>query len=87
MKYKCPCCGFYTLSERPGSWEICEVCFWEDDPVQREDEAFIGGANDVSLKQARKNYAAFGACEERFTQCVRPPFDHEKSEVDQNPDS
>ncbi len=79
MKYKCPCCGFYTLSERPGPWEICEVCFWEDDPVQREDEAYTGGANTVSLRQARKNYIEFGVCEERHKQCVRPPFESEKS--------
>ncbi|MFF1770133.1 CPCC family cysteine-rich protein [Streptomyces sp. NPDC058249] len=28
--YGCPCCGFLTLDER-GSYEICPVCFWEDD--------------------------------------------------------
>ncbi len=82
MKYKCPCCGLYTLSEGPGAWEICEVCFWEDDPVQREDEAYAGGANAVSLKQARKNYSKFGACEERHKRYVRPPFDYEKRKID-----
>lgn len=29
-KYKCPCCGCYTLDER-GAYDICPVCFWEDD--------------------------------------------------------
>lgn len=29
-KYKCPCCGFYTLDER-GAYDICPVCFWEDE--------------------------------------------------------
>ncbi|MEV0490026.1 CPCC family cysteine-rich protein [Streptomyces atratus] len=28
--YRCPCCGFVTLGER-GNYEICSVCFWEDD--------------------------------------------------------
>lgn len=40
-KYKCKCCGYYTLSEKPldhngypGTFEICPVCFWEDDSIQ-----------------------------------------------------
>jgi hypothetical protein len=41
-----------TLPE-VGAWEICEVCNWEDDPVQREDPNLAGGANEPSLKQAR----------------------------------
>ena len=28
--YRCPCCGFRTLGTR-GGFEICAVCFWEDD--------------------------------------------------------
>ena len=82
MRYKCPCCGFYTLSEEPGTWEICKVCFWEDDPIQRENETFAGGANCVNLMQARENYIEFGACEVRYKQCVRPPADYEKSRGD-----
>ena len=30
MKYKCFCCGYLTLPAR-GEFEICPVCFWEDD--------------------------------------------------------
>ena len=29
-KVKCLCCGFRTLEER-GYFDICPVCFWEDD--------------------------------------------------------
>lgn len=29
-KFACPCCGCLTLDER-GGYDICEVCFWEDD--------------------------------------------------------
>ncbi len=29
-KYACPCCGCLTLDER-GEYDICPVCFWEDD--------------------------------------------------------
>ena len=63
MNYKCPCCGFYTFKEKPdGGYDICPVCFWEDDLIQSNDEDYCGGANNVSLRQARANYAAFGAC-------------------------
>ena len=29
-KFACPCCGCRTLNER-GAYDICPVCFWEDD--------------------------------------------------------
>ncbi|UOX88817.1 hypothetical protein MUY14_45345 [Amycolatopsis sp. FBCC-B4732] len=32
--YPCPCCGHLAFGEPPGSYGICGVCFWEDDPVQ-----------------------------------------------------
>ena len=72
-RYACPCCGFLTLEEpERGNYEICPVCFWEDDPVQLEDPDYVGGANDVSLNQARQNFAALRVSEERFR---RPTYD------------
>lgn len=53
--YPCPCCTNLTLSEL-GVYEICEVCGWEDDPVQSADPTFEGGANEESLTQARKRW-------------------------------
>ncbi len=74
MKYKCPCCGYYTFKERPnGCYSICPVCFWEDDLIQMNDEHYEGGANAVSLVQARKNFITFGACEEKMIPYVRKP--------------
>lgn len=29
-KHKCLCCGYRTLKER-GGYDICPVCFWEDE--------------------------------------------------------
>ncbi len=29
-KYRCLCCGYQTLDTR-GEYDICPVCFWEDD--------------------------------------------------------
>ena len=80
MKYKCPCCGFYTVDEKPrGNYDICPVCFWEDDPLQLEDETYEGGANRVSLRLARENFAEFGACEREMIKFVRPPLENEKA--------
>ncbi|WP_429318298.1 CPCC family cysteine-rich protein [Paraburkholderia sp. GAS448] len=48
----CPCCNSLTLTEH-GGYEICDVCGWEDDPVQSNDPTFAGGANQNSLNEAR----------------------------------
>jgi len=56
-KYKCPCCEELTLKERsPGTFEICENCYWEDDIIQFKDPNYRGGANDMSLNEARQRY-------------------------------
>jgi len=51
----CPCCGSRVLSEA-GAYEICPVCNWEDDPVQSANALYVGGANKISLGEARKNW-------------------------------
>ena len=54
-KKQCACCGEYTLTA--GSvYEICPVCGWEDDDIQNGDPDFDGGANDMSLNQAKEAY-------------------------------
>ena len=53
MRYSCPACGFLVFSEVPGSYEICAVCGWEDDPVQLANPCTEGGANRESLKDAQ----------------------------------
>lgn len=78
-RYGCPCCGFLTLDEAPpGTFAICPVCFWEDDEVQFRDPLYEGGANGVSLEQARKNFREFGAIEEGLRSEVRPPLADER---------
>ena len=55
--YPCPCCGRDMLREPPpGTYEICPICGWEDDPVQYRDPDFSGGANLMSLNEARKRF-------------------------------
>jgi hypothetical protein len=56
-----------------GDYEICPVCYWEDDLEQFENTEKTGGANKVSLNQARLNFKKFGACTESMKIHVRPP--------------
>ncbi len=58
VRYTCPCCGYPTLTERAG-YEICGICFWEDDGQDDElaDRALGGPNADYSLTQARMNFA------------------------------
>ncbi len=50
--------------EPPGTYEICSICFWEDDEYQFLNPDDKEGANNVSLRQAQKNFLEFGACDE-----------------------
>jgi hypothetical protein len=74
MKQTCPCCGYYTLSER-GAFEVCPVCAWEDDGQDDRDAAEVrGGPNGLlSLVVARENFRKFGASDRRHLSIVREP--------------
>jgi hypothetical protein len=76
--YPCACCGFLTISDKEyGTFEICPVCFWEDDNVQFNNIDYEGGANEESLREARQNFKKFGASSLRFSKKVRAPLPHE----------
>lgn len=76
---KCPCCGNYTFNAASrGMFDICPVCYWEDDLEQEKDPTFNGGANKVSLIEARENYRKFGACEKGIKKHCRSPKKNEK---------
>ncbi|MGJ8757408.1 CPCC family cysteine-rich protein [Acinetobacter sp. HC8-3S] len=78
MLYPRLCCGYLTRSEPSnGDYDICSVCFWEDDPVQSKDHDSTGGANVPSLNQPRENFKKYGAIEECFIKNVRKPRDEE----------
>jgi len=52
--FTCPCCGYPTLGER-GGYEICNVCFWEDDGQDDidADETWGGPNGSMSLSDGR----------------------------------
>jgi hypothetical protein len=53
--HKCPVCEQYVFEEAR-SYDICEVCGWEDDNVQENDPDYRGGANELSLNQYRDEW-------------------------------
>ena len=73
-RHRCPCCGSRTLLER-GAFEMCPVCWWEDDGQDDHDADEVrGGPNGkLSLTQARQNFRACGASEHQFVSSVRKP--------------
>ena len=56
MRRKCPCCQ----KGRVDKFEVCEVCGWENDPVQANDPNFKGGANEDSLNEHRAKFMENG---------------------------
>jgi ferredoxin-thioredoxin reductase catalytic subunit len=77
-KYQCPCCMYYTLNEEPdNTFQTCPVCFWEDDGIQLNDSDYKGGANEISLNEARKNFKKIGVIDLQFKKQVRPPKEDE----------
>jgi hypothetical protein len=67
----CPCCGYQTVF---CEYDICHVCGWENDFVQR-DNPDMTGANRVTLREAQRNFHAFGAADRRLvgTDLINPP--------------
>lgn len=76
-KYTCPCCWYKTLSEKPWSYEICPICFWEDDLDQSLFPDLDWWPNYVTLIQAQQNYIKYGVCEIQFKDKVRLPNEND----------
>lgn len=59
--HSCPCCEFKTLPTK-GEYDICPVCFWEDDGNTEANN--YSSPNHMTLAQARENFAKFGGVNE-----------------------
>jgi Cysteine-rich CPCC len=77
--YHCPCCLYPTLPMR-GGFEVCPVCYWEDDGQDSHDADRVrGGPNEAfSLTEARANFATFGVYDAVRRSKVRSPTAEEK---------
>ena len=61
--WHCPCCGYRCLRER-GEYEVCSVCFWEDDGSDA-----LGGysaPNRMHLAEAIRNFEELGCVDARY---------------------
>ena len=60
---ECPCCRYPTLGVR-GAFEICLICWWEDDGQDDVDaDKVVGGPNQtLSLTAARANFSNHFDC-------------------------
>jgi hypothetical protein len=79
--YPCPCCGSLVFEEPPGSYEICDVCGWEDDISQLRWPLAGGGANDESLYEAQQAFIATGTAPQNRERGWRP-FDPKKDIIE-----
>lgn len=80
-KKVCPCCFSLTLNER-GRFEICEVCYWEDDGQDDKDADTVrGGPNQMlSLTDGRESYRRCRASNILDSNRVRRPRSDELTE-------
>ena len=53
VKNSCPVCGYLTLDERD-SFDICSICFWEDDGIDDFEVNNDSGPNHMTLKEGRE---------------------------------
>ena len=76
-RFPCPCCDLLTFTRPPtGTFQTCPVCAWEDDNIQFTDLDYEGGANKVSLHQARANFRSSGTSDPE-NRLGRPPLPEE----------
>jgi len=75
---QCDCCDYFTIPEGQ-DYEICPVCFWEQDAFGvSEPRQSSAAKNGLSLLEGRENFKALGACDKRFIQKVTGEHERKK---------
>ncbi|GEN74246.1 CPCC family cysteine-rich protein [Chryseobacterium lathyri] len=65
--FPCPCCNYKTIKDK-GNYEICKVCFWEDDG--NDDKSKYSQVNHMTLGEAKDNFKIKGAILDKFLKFV-----------------
>ena len=84
-RYTCPCCGYRTLTEGPGAYDLCPVCFWEDDGMHQDEVASLEGPNGMTLAEGQRLYRRYGTSVLHALGKVRPPAADETRDRDWRP--
>lgn len=64
---RCPCCEYKIIKDR-GHYEICSICFWEDDGSDELER--YSPPNHLSLKEAKINFLNLGVISEKFIKFI-----------------
>jgi hypothetical protein len=68
-----------------GTYAICPIFRWEDDWAQFRDPHYRGGANKVSLAEARASFEAIGVSDPRRRDRAREPTAEVRANRDPDP--
>ncbi len=64
---QCDCCDYFCIPDG-SDWEICPVCFWEQDAFGISAPDDESNANHgLSLREGRQNFLLHGACLPKYT--------------------
>jgi hypothetical protein len=75
---QCDCCDYFTIPDG-NDYEICPVCFWEQDAFGVSEPDEPSSANHgLSLHEGRTNFLTFGACAAKFKANVVAVSEREK---------
>ncbi len=79
-KYPCQCCEYFTIrNPKEYGYELCEVCFWEDDGYgDSTPDAPSAPNGEMTLNEAKKNFKLYKACDEFSVDSCRDPLPEEQ---------
>jgi hypothetical protein len=74
---QCDCCDYFTIPDGE-DYEICSICFWQQDAFGISEPNEESGANhELTLVRGRKNFLTIGACCEEMLKNVIPVQERE----------
>jgi len=77
MRYSCLICGYKTLDSYC-DWDICPICFWEDDVLHHGGDKTSPANSGLKVSQAQANFMMFRCCSTEHQRFVRGPLPTEE---------